>query len=111
MTETCSTTQDLILLALAWLELEWIALRRDFPIGRNRRFPAIAALAKDERRERGREAGAAVRRRRGKEVRRGGAGSGGQKNETKGRGSYWGRRSRGKEEEESKKNEKENLSL
>ncbi|KDP44901.1 hypothetical protein JCGZ_01401 [Jatropha curcas] len=39
-------------------------LRRDFPIERNRRFPSIAALAKDERRERGREAGAAVRRRR-----------------------------------------------
>ncbi|KDP44910.1 hypothetical protein JCGZ_01410 [Jatropha curcas] len=34
-------------------------LRRDFPIERNRRFPSIAALAKDERRERGREAGAA----------------------------------------------------
>ncbi|KDP44596.1 hypothetical protein JCGZ_22178 [Jatropha curcas] len=32
-------------------------LRRDFPIGRNRRFPAIAELAKDQRRERGREAG------------------------------------------------------
>ncbi|KDP39736.1 hypothetical protein JCGZ_02756 [Jatropha curcas] len=43
-------------------------LRRDFLIGRNRRFPAIVALAKDEKRETGREAGAAVRRRRGKEV-------------------------------------------
>ncbi|KDP44900.1 hypothetical protein JCGZ_01400 [Jatropha curcas] len=86
-------------------------LRRDFPIGRNRRFPTIAALAKDERRERGREAEAAVRRRRGKEVRRGGAGSGGRKNETKGRGATEvgvpeGRKKKKKKEERKKMRKK-----